>query len=444
MTQISPQPRAVAVTAVSPTTLAVSTGRVVRQGGARLAVRQTLEGSPGRLRIAAAAAVVACLVFALLGANAFRAWGSALDDARADAAQLVRVQSIQTSLGQADAAASNAYLSGGVERADQRTAYDQARSQASQLVVLAAAQNPGDATELGTVNEALARYTGLIDQARANNRQQLPLGTAYLRQARAVLTTQIVPALERVTARNQQRVADAYGAANSATAMLVAAGVIVLASLLLVQLWLARRTHRVLNAPLAGATVGVLIALIVGAIALNATSKRANDTATHSYAASVDLAQARIAAFDAKSQESLRLINRGNGAANEKQYNADLAAAKDAFARAGAAGADTAGLAGLAAWDRVHANVVAADGRGDWKAARDLAVNLDPADSNPAFAAFDTTSGDELAVQAQAVDAGLSGTRVLLIVLGWLTLGLGLVAAAAGWFGVSQRLEEYR
>ena len=437
MTQLSAQPPATAVATVS-------VGRVVRQGGARSAVRQALEGSPGRLRIAAGVAVLTCLVFALLGANAFRAWGSALDDARADGAQLVRVQSIQTSLGAADAAASNAYLSGGIERPDQRLAYDQARSQASQLVVVAAAQNPGDAAELGTVNEALARYTGLIDQARANNRQQLPLGTAYLRQARTVLTTEIVPALERVTASNQQRVADAYGAANSATAMLVAAGVIVLAGLLLVQLWLARRTHRILNAPLAGATVGVLIALIAGAIALNATGKKANDTSTHAYAASVDLAQARIAAFDAKSQESLRLINRGNGAANEKQYTADLAVAKDAFARAGAAGADTGGLDALATWQAVHAKVVTADGGGDWATARNLAVNNDSGDSNPAFAAFDKASGDELAVQSQAVDAGLSGTRVLLLVLGWLTLGLGLIAAAAGWFGVSQRLEEYR
>ena len=34
-----------------------------------------------------------------------------------------------------------------------------------------------------SANAGLARYTGLIEQARANNRQGFPVGAAYQRQA---------------------------------------------------------------------------------------------------------------------------------------------------------------------------------------------------------------------------------------------------------------------
>ena len=451
MTQPYPQPSAAAVRAVVVDTSARRPGGdlVPLRPGGLSAVRGALEGSPGRLRIAAAAAVLACLVFALLGGSAFQAWGGALDDARGDAAQLVRVQGIQNNLLAADAAAANAFLSGGAGGAGaggaaQAVSYASAASTAAGQVVAAAAANPADAAVLASVNDELATYKGLVERALANNRQQLPVGAAYLRQAGDLLRGTIVPSLDQVSAADRQRVTDAYGSADAATGRLVAAGVIVLLGLVLVQLWLARRTHRILNPMLAAGTVGVLVALVAGAVALSGTAKRTTDVGSTSYAATVALAQARTAAFDAKSQESLGLINRGNSGPNEKLLGADLATATSSLAAARSAGAAGASADRLTAWSAAHKAVRALDDKGKWVDARDAATGTGPGTSNAVFALFDTASAADLAAQAKAVDDGLSASRTLLLVLGWLTLVLGLVAAGAAWSGVSQRLEEYR
>lgn len=407
-------------------------------------VRRGLEGTPGKLRLAAALSVVVCLAFALVGGYAFLSWGAALDDAKADAAQLVRVQNIQTSMNAADAAASNGVLSGGIERPQAVQAYAKARSEAGTLLAQAAGANAADAKALEAVNDAIITYAGLVERARAENRSQLPVGTAYLRQARQVLTTQIVPALQNLAQANQQRVSDAYASANRASALFGGAVALGLVGLAGSQLWLARRTHRIVNVPLAVATVAVLVAGVAGWASLATTARRADTAASKPYAASVALAQARTAAYDAKSQESLRLINRGNGASYEKQYDLDVAAVRAALTQAEAAGATDSGRAEFDEWTKVHDKIKAADLGNTWSEARDLAVTSDPGGSNALFTAFGDASGAALTTQVDDFGAVLSTTRTLMVFMGWLSLALGVLAAVGAYAGVSQRLEEYR
>ncbi len=165
-----------------------------RRGRVREAARSGLNGTPGRMRIAAAAAVLASLVFGLLGGSAFRGWGGALDSAEAEAAQLVRIQTIQNDLVKADAAAANAYLRGGSEDPATRAIYDAAISDAARRLAQPAA-TAADSTILETAVDGLSRYTGLVEQARANNRQGMQVGAAYQRVAGEVLRNEIVPAL---------------------------------------------------------------------------------------------------------------------------------------------------------------------------------------------------------------------------------------------------------
>ena len=82
------------------------------RGRLRGRIGSAFEGTPGELRLAAIVGVLVCLVFAVLGGNAFRARGNALDQARASTEQLVRVQQIATDLTQADAIVTNAFLKG--------------------------------------------------------------------------------------------------------------------------------------------------------------------------------------------------------------------------------------------------------------------------------------------------------------------------------------------
>jgi len=410
-----------------------------RRGRVREATRSGLNGTPGRMRVAAAASVLACLVFGLLGGSAFREWGVALDSARAESAQLVRIQTIQNDLVKADATAANSYLRGGSEDPAARALYDTAISDAARRLAQQAA-TAADSATLETAVDGLTRYVGLVSQARANNVQGMQVGAAYQRAAGDVLRKEIVPALEQVSRSDQERVAAAYDQANLATLRLIGAGVVAVLGLVLVQLWLAIRTRRVLNLPLAGATVAVLVALTIGFSVLGTAADRVDQVASGPYAATVALSQARTAAFDAKARESFGLINRGNATADEKIAKAQLIAAMTELDTAQARGAAEAPMQALAAWSTVHDSVRKTDDGGDWVEARKVAVGQ----SNTAFDSFDSASKQELDRQAAAVDTGLSGSRMSLVILGWLTLIFGLLAALASYSGVSQRLGEYR
>ncbi len=80
------------------------------------------------------------------------------------------------------------------------------------------------------------------------------------------------------------------------------------------------------------------------------------------------------------------------------------------------------------------------DDGGHWRQARDLATG----DSNAAFTTFDESSAQALAAQAAATNERLSGSDTALQLVGWLTVAVGLLAAAASLAGISRRLGEYR
>ena len=97
------------------------------------------------------------------------------------------MQKIQTNLLSADATATNAFLVGGLEPPAQRASYDQAMTTPARLIAEAAQAQPADAEALAALNQELVSYAAAIEQARANNRQGLPVGAQYLRNASAQL-----------------------------------------------------------------------------------------------------------------------------------------------------------------------------------------------------------------------------------------------------------------
>ena len=390
------------------------------------------------MRIAGAIAVLGCLVFGLLGGYAFNGWAGALSEARADAAQLVRIQTVQNDLIKADAAASNAYLAGGSGAAGTTQDYAAAVEEASRLLAEAAGESQ-DAGRLADAVTGLTTYTGLVAQARANNLQGLEIGAAYLRQAADVLRGQIVPALEEVSQADQRRVADAYNRMNLFTALVVVSVLVALAALITVQVWLARQVRRYVNVPLAVATVAILIGVAVGAAALTGAAERARQSVDGAYAATVALAAARTAAFDAKAQESLALIARGDSTDAEQLATDQITAAEEDLTVAEGRGAGAAAGEAFAAWRAQHEAVRALDDGGDWVGAKEVALGA----SNTAFAQFDEVSAKALTVQADQVNSDLAPS-VWLRVLSVLTLLLGVVAAVASLIGVGQRLGEYR
>ena len=432
-------------TPTAPSTPAESSGISRQLADVSASVRSGFEGTPGRLRGLGALTVMACLVFGLAAGFSFRAADGALSRAGANTDQLIRVQAIQNHVVQADADATNAFLVGGLEPPAERAEYTAAITSASKLIAEAAKSQPADGEALGALNEALLTYSSEIEQARANNRQALPIGSQYLKNASAGLRADALPPLRSLVNANNERVDEEFDNAGSAVLWLVIFGLLTLLVLGFALVWLARRTRRYVNVPLAVAAAIVLVTLVVGAVGLGAIGSKVDDVRGGVYAATLSTAQARIAGFDAKSNESLSLIARGSGATFEEAWQVSDSTIQRELTKLDSndAAADFEPLP----WDdyaSVHEQIRKLDDSGNWDGAVRLATGTGSSSGNATFANFDSSSGEQLSTLGEDTASQLDGAG------GWLTfaavLGLlaGVIAALCAWWGVSLRLEEYR
>ena len=416
-----------------------------RVSDVRSSLLASLSGTPGRLRILALLTVAVSLIF---GVGAFSTFGSANDAlgrAGANAAQLVRIQAIHTNLIRADADATNAFLVGGLEPAGQRARYTASMAQASRLIAEAAKAQPADGQALGALNNAVLTYAGLIEQARATNRQALPVGAQYLRVASSGLRSDALPILDALVSANDARVRAELDSAARASVALIVTGVLALIVLIGGMVWLSRRTHRYVNAPLVAATAAILVTLVIGILVLASVGSRVNTVRDGSYAATLATAQARIAAFDAKSNESLTLIARGSGSAFQKAWLASSKEVTDQSATSARLNRGAATMGQLwRAYAATHAAIRKADDGGRWEAAVQRAIGSGATSANATFGAFDTSSAAALTSSSSSATDSLDAPRTWLGIAAWLGLLVGIAAAVSAWWGVSLRLEEYR
>ena len=407
--------------------------------------RRSMSGTPGRLRVLALLAVVVSLVFAIAAFSTFGSTDDALRRGEANTTQLVRIQAINTNLVRADANATNAFLVGGLERADQRADYTSSLEQASRLIAEAAMAQPADGPALGVLNSSLLTYASLIEQARATNRQALPVGAQYLREASSGLRSDALPILGALVKANEARVNAEFDSATGASAALIFSGLLALFVLIGGMVWLSLRTHRYVNPPLAAATAAVLVTLVIGSISLAAVGSRVSDVRNGSYAATLATATARIAAFDAKSNESLTLIARGSGSAFEKAWAGSSKVVTTQSTASARLSSEAVNLAALwADYVATHTQIRAADDGGQWEGAVTQATGSTATSANATFDAFDARSGAALTASSRAASESLDAPRTWLPFAAWLGLLAGIAAAVSAWWGVSLRLEEYR
>jgi hypothetical protein len=405
-----------------------------------------LATTPGRLALATAVAVVACLLLAVTGFLAGNSQSAALRDAQRDANQLVGTQELRNDLVSADATATNAFLVGGLEPTEARARYEASLSEAAQALptLASTARGEGEATDLATVSDSVQRYAGLVESARANNRQGFPVGAAYLDQASAALRDEVLPTLDRVAVSTSERVDDDLTSVSLAQVLLLFV-LLALVALGAVQLWLARRTHRVLNTGLAAASAALLVGGIVAVAAVLGGNGVARSVASGPYAATVATSQALSLATDAKSMESFTLIKRGSGADFEESYQASVAEARTLLTGASDAtdtGSDPLSL--LNAWDARHTEIRELDDGGDWDAAVDAATSTADDSAGAAFTAFsDQAHADVEATSTDAVDR-LGSAATTAQVAAWIALVLGVAGAVAAAAGMNVRLKEYR
>ncbi|GAB2912471.1 hypothetical protein GCM10027047_08320 [Rhodococcus aerolatus] len=411
--------------------------------------------SPGQLLVGALVLVIACLVSGTVAASAVSARTDELS------AQLLRTepvaaaaQELYAALSEADAAAAAAFLSGGLEPPALREQYTAAVARgATALATASAGAGSDDATrtQLARLTAQLPVYTGLVETARANNRQGNPVGAAYLREASALLQTQLLPAAEGIYADQSGAVSSGQSDTDGLPWVALLLGVVTLVLLGLGLRSLRRRTRRTLNPGLVVAAAAVAVWLVWLGVAGAVAASRV-DAARSGGSAQLDLfAQSRILAQQARADETLALVGRGDGPGYQQSFLDRTARLDELLSRAEtAAGEATVRAAAGAArdardrWVDAHARIVAATSDGDYTGAVRVAVGSGPTDSAASFRAttdaLATAIGStERTLRAETASAG-SAYRALAPA----AVVLGVLAAVAVAAGVWPRLREYQ
>ncbi|WP_425586186.1 hypothetical protein [Streptomyces sannanensis] len=424
----------------------------------RLRTATTTE--PGRLWLIGA--VVAPLVVAF---GVMTSWQVA--DRAASADDVVRhsqplsadAASIYRSLADADTAAAGGFLAGAQEPAEVHARYEKDIATASRLLVKAAANtdvSSDSGRQIARLNEQLPRYTGLIERARANNRQGLPLGGAYLRYANEQMTDELLPAAEKLYQAETARLGRDRSDARTWPFLALAVGVPALAVLVWAQLRDYRRTNRVFNRGLLAATaaaVVVLLWLVVGHAVARAELDSAHE---HGQKSLKVLNEARISSLKARANENLTLVARGAvlTADGKDKYETDYAAGMKVLGErleaAGKLADDGAGrgpvteaVAKVKEWRERHGKARDTDDSGDYNGALKLVIG-DKKSTGQSFDGVDAALERALAHEQREFTRAAEDGRGALTGLPAGAPALALLGAAAAGVGISRRLAEYR
>lgn len=452
--------------------------RVPHRGGAPPGPRAWSGCAPQRrpspaqkLRIIGAALAALVLLFGAVALWEISGRSAAADDVvgrsqplSADAASIYR------SLADADTASSSGFLLGATDEREVRQRYEKDIANASRLLVSAAANTGGSddgRAQITLLSEQLPRYTGLVEQARAANRQGLPLGGAYLRYANEQMTTQLLPAAQRLYEAETGLLLHGLRRRPVLAAGLARRGLVALAALAWAQRRNYRRTNRVFNHGLLAATAASLVVLLWLAVGHAVARSSLSEARTQGQESLKVLNDARIASLQARAGENLTLIARGAVLAEDKKsdkYDVDFTTNMKEL-DAGLATAlrladDEAGRApvtraadGVKQWKQRHTAAREADLKGDYEAALPQVVgDKDHKDSSgAAFDVVDASLEQAVAHEQQeftgaargglgALGGLLAGTAVLVVS----RRGGGAARHRAQAFGVQVRAMRIR
>jgi hypothetical protein len=423
-------------------------------------VRKSAASTAGRLFLIGVGLVVLALLTGVVGAIAMQEKQSTIDDLITHREPVAAAsQQIYRSLSDADATAASAFLAGGTIPPELRDRYD--------LDVATAGANLAQASEdVSGVPEAeqqvtiLARqlpvYTGLVETARAYNRQGYPAGAAYLREASGLMRAELLPAAQKLYEIDSARLADSQDDASSVPWISLGLAVVLLGALVAAQVYLTRRTNRLLNVGLVVATGAVVVALIWGSVALLLESSRVSSGREQGTDQVEVIVQARIVALKMRANETLTLVARGDGGEYEDEFQ-DLTddisgdGASNLLNQArGAATGTTADLLAEAQknvddWLTAHKRIRDLDNGGAYQEAVSLAISPDAKTSAATiFTQLDDNLLKALREARQQFADETSGASNAMIGLTPGVAVLALLAAAGVTMGIRERLQEYR
>ncbi|MGW7225023.1 hypothetical protein [Streptomyces cyaneofuscatus] len=425
----------------------------------RLRAAATTE--PGRLQIIGAVLALLIVAFGAVTALEISHRASAADDVvgrsqplSADAASIYR------SLADADTMAAGGFLAGAQEPKAVQEQYRKDIEEAARLLVKASANTDSSTSswrEITTLNEVLPVYTGLIERARANNRQGLPLGGAYLRYANQKMTDELLPAAERLYAAETGRLDRDAADARRWPFLSLAAGLVVLGALVWMQRRNYRRTNRVFNHGLLVATAAASVVLLWLAVGHTVARTELRSAMTQGQESLDVLNNARINSLKARANENLTLVARGavltaDGSADqyETDYTTGMKALREQLKEAERLADDASGSAPVAKaaksvteWQERHRKARATDDQGDYEGALRQIIGAEDS-TGQSFQQVDSALRTALAHEQGEFTAAAEDGRGALRGLPTGAAALAVLGAVAAILGINRRLSEYR
>jgi hypothetical protein len=295
---------------------------------------------PGRIRAAALAAVLAV-------AALFAVTGSAIGDARdglrvighGAGPQVVATGDLYFSLSDMDAQLANVLLIGreqdlGVGRARALAVYEQRRAQADRATLQAselASRDPSGQRTVQAVLDGLGRYERLASQALLLDEQAghaagpPPRQVIDLhRRATDLMKLDLLPKAYNLTLDNGTIVRRTYEAKRSSVLdgrlWVVATGLVLLALLVGLQLFLSRRFRRLINPALVLATLVTLVLVAVSVGLLSAEAGQLRKAKQDGFDSILALSRARAISNSLNADESRYLLDPGRADTYEQVY----------------------------------------------------------------------------------------------------------------------------
>ena len=355
------------------------------------------------------------------------------------------------------------------------------------------ADNSAAEQELSLVLDRIGQYEALAADALLASQQAHSAGgrppaaaVGYLRQATDLMQASILPSVESLAEVGASRLDGAYQrgrtAALTGIVWAIVAGLLLTATLITLQLYLAARFRRLLNPALATATALALVFAAVTAGRLGAESGQLKVAKQDAFGSIQALGLTRAVSYDANADESRYLADPGRAAQYQQAflsksqqianvgpvtisgYDAALAADIKAYQRdnadvrfGGYLGAEfrnitfpgerQAAVATLLAFQRYERDdrTLRALANGSPTAAVGYDTGTAPSQSDGAFNQYDAALSSVIAINSAAfttaVTEGENGTATRYLALAALA---GLLVAALTYAGVRSRLSEYR
>lgn len=412
---------------------------------------------------------------------------------RDTAPSIIAAQHIKSALADMDSSAANELLGDPGQMPEAVEAYDKRRREAATALIEAAKNiTYGDAEQkpIEAIQVGLGTYEVRIQRARdlheihGPNLQKPhePSGADYVaayREAAKVMDANLLTEADNLDQANHDELEKAYSKVSNQSVgsvfLLLLAGAPLLWALVVIQRFLFRRMHRILNPALVLATLLTIAFVLYTFVTLGSERHRLTVAKEDAFTSIHALWRARAAAYSANADESRYLLD----LANAPQYESDFFAKAASLARlpgnnyqdavsAARRGDKLKGFTGyladelnnitfegereaaantlerFGAYLKIDEDIRRLQHNGQHAQALELCIGTREGESNWAFDQFDKALGDTLEINQQAFNAAVSRGFEALSYFELKAALIALLIAALCFYGLQQRIQEYR